>query len=367
MKKIILGLIILISIGFGMFMINKSNYIHSEAVFVATDSLTNLGFKLDGKIDKMGKEVGDKVRKGDFLASLETKTLQAKIDEVKFKIISIQYKLSSLSIQKDKISNELKIDENIIKNEINQTMKKVTSLEFEIKANNEKLIKLKFDNDKFYKLYKQNKISFDTYNSVKTEYNYLFNIIKSKQESLKVLKIALNSLEEKLKLNKNNYKSLDILDENIEELYNQKLALEETKKQLLIALKDSVLNAPFDGVIAKKFVNSSTVIEKGTFIYSIVNPENIYVKVLLSEKKLAGLKVGDKAVIKLDAFDEEFNGKVFKIMPVSASTFSLVPRDIASGEFTKLDQRFIVKIELKYNPKMRIGMGGEVKIYKDKK
>ena len=52
-------------------------------------------------------------------------------------------------------------------------------------------------------------------------------------------------------------------------------------------------------------------------------------------------------------------------MPVSASTFSLVPRDIASGEFTKLDQRFIVKIKIPYNPKVRIGMSGEVKIYKD--
>jgi len=109
------------------------------------------------------------------------------------------------------------------------------------------------------------------------------------------------------------------------------------------------------------------IIKNGTFIYSIINPKDIYIKVLLSEKKLKGIKQGDKAIIKLDALDGELEGKVEKIMPVSASTFSLVPRDIASGEFTKLEQRFIVKIKIQYKPTIKIGMSGEVKIYKDSK
>ncbi len=53
------------------------------------------------------------------------------------------------------------------------------------------------------------------------------------------------------------------------------------------------------------------------------------------------IKIGNTVVIKLDAIgDQEYSGKVISILPASASTFSLVPRDIASGEFTKLDQRF---------------------------
>ena len=364
MKKIILGLIILISIVFGVFMYQKNSYVHSEAVFVATDSLTNVGFKLDGKINKMTKQEGDFVSKNELLATLETKTLNTKIKEIKYKIISIQNQLSGLSFQKDKLVTELKINKNIIDNEINKTNQKIESLNYQILANEARLKKLKFDKDKFYKLYKSKKISFDKYNKIKTEYEYLLNMILSQKENIKTLKITKNSLNEKLKLNKNNYKNLDILDTKIESLYNQLLSLKEIKNSLDIKIADSKLTSPFDGVIAKKFVNQDTVIKKGSFIYSIVNPKDIYIKVLLSEKKLKGLKIGNKAIVTLDAYNKDIKGKIIKIMPVSASTFSLVPRDIASGEFTKLEQRFIVKIKIPYNKVLRIGMSGEVKIYK---
>ena len=73
-------------------------------------------------------------------------------------------------------------------------------------------------------------------------------------------------------------------------------------------------------------------------MYSVVDPNNLHVEVLLSEKKLKGIKVGNNASIKIDALqNREFKGKVQSILPTSASTFSLIPRDIASGEFTKLD------------------------------
>jgi len=365
LKKIIVGLIILISIVFGVFMYQKNFYVHSEAVFVSTDSLVNVAFKLDGKINKMTKKEGDFVSKDELLATLETKTLNTKIKEIKYKIVSIQNQLSGLSFQKDKLSNELKINKNIINYEINKTIQNINSLNYQISANQVKLKKLKFDKDKFFRLYKSKKISFDKYNQIKTEYEYLLNMILSQKETLKTFKISKNSLNEKLKLNKNNYKNLDILDTKIESLYNQLLALKESQKEIQIKIDDSKLNSPLDGVIAKKFVNIGSVIKKGTFIYSIVNPQDIYVKVLLSEKKLANIKIGNKAIVTLDSFDNPIEGKVFKIMPVSASTFSLVPRDIASGEFTKLEQRFIVKIKIPYNPNIRIGMSGEVKIYKD--
>ena len=367
MKKIILTIIVLISIIFGVFMYQKNDYVHSEAVFVATDSLTNVAFKVDGKILKMTKEEGDLVTKGEILATLETDILNTKLKEIGYKIKSLNHNLNTVFLKKEKLLKELNIKkENSVKN-IKSIETKQTAFEYQIKANEAKLKKLKFDRDKFFKLYKSNKVSFDKYQQLNTEYKYLLNIINSQKEELKNILFNLEIAKNNLQLVKNEFKNIKILDENIKILNNDIGSLEEAKKELLIKLKDSVLKAPFDGIIAKKFLNKASVIQKGTFIYSIVNPKDIYIKVLLSERKLANVKIGNKALIKLDAFDDEMEGKVEKIMPVSASTFSLVPRDIASGEFTKLDQRFIVKIKIPYNPKLRIGMGAEVKIYKDNK
>ena len=109
-------------------------------------------------------------------------------------------------------------------------------------------------------------------------------------------------------------------------------------------------------------------VKKGFPIYTIANLNSLYIEVLLSEKKIAGIKRGSKAEIYVDAFrNKKYKGVVEAILPASASTFSLVPRDIASGEFTKLDQRFIVKIKL-LNPdsSLKIGMGAQVVISKNK-
>ena len=367
MKKIILAIIILITVGFGVFMYEKNKYVSSEAVFVATDSLTNLAFKIDGKIEKMTKLAGDKVKKGELLAKLQTNILNTKLKEIDYKIKTQNHTINTLKLNKQKLKNELDIRQNIVKNNILEMDKKLNALDFQIKANKVKLEKLKFDKNKFYKLYKSKKISYDKYQTISTEYRYLQNMIFAQKENYKVLKISKNNLLQNLNIIKNNYKQLDVLDEQIKSIKNQIESLKEIKKDIVIKLNDSNLIAPFSGIIAKKFVNKDMVIKKGTFIYSLVNPKDIYIKVLLSEKKLSPVKIGSKAVVTLDALHNKIDGVVEKIMPVSASTFSLVPRDIASGEFTKLDQRFIVKIKIPYNKNIRIGMSGEVKIYKDEK
>ena len=67
----------------------------------------------------------------------------------------------------------------------------------------------------------------------------------------------------------------------------------------------------------------------------------------------------------LDAYpDKEFTGVVREVMPASAATFALVPRDISAGEFTKVAQRIPVRIEITGGDRslLRVGLGGEVEI-----
>ena len=136
-------------------------------------------------------------------------------------------------------------------------------------------------------------------------------------------------------------------------------ALEKANKQLSY----TKLYAPFDGIVAKKFFNPPKVLKKGTPVVALTDPKKLYCEVLLSEKKLKGVKVGSEVTITVDAIaGKKYTGKVSSIAPTSASTFSLVPRDIASGEFTKLDQRFVVRIALDSIENLRAGMGASVAI-----
>jgi membrane fusion protein (multidrug efflux system) len=120
-----------------------------------------------------------------------------------------------------------------------------------------------------------------------------------------------------------------------------------------------------NGKIAKKFANADEVANTGSKILSIVDPKDLYVLVLLEETKLKGVKKGNYVKIHIDATDRDYGGYVNKILPASAATFALVPRDISSGEFTKLAQRFYVRIRFKKIPDdVLVGMSGEVEIAK---
>ena len=62
---------------------------------------------------------------------------------------------------------------------------------------------------------------------------------------------------------------------------------------------------------------------------------------------IAAVKPGQKVRFTIDAFpDVKFWGKVFQIGTSTASVFSLIPANNASGNFTKVTQRISVKISI---------------------
>jgi len=144
--------------------------------------------------------------------------------------------------------------------------------------------------------------------------------------------------------------------------------LEKKKEDIENKLKYTVLKAPFDGYIGKKFVSVGDSVKAGMPVYSIIKKDSFYINVLLEENKLKGIRVGSKARIKLDAYpDEEFEGVVEVINYATAAKYALVPRDISAGEFTKVVQRVPVKIRITKGKMelLRVGLGGEVEIKRD--
>ena len=343
----------------------SNNYINSDAVFVKSDSLTNLSFKLSGKVNHIFVKEGDKVSKGEVLANLDTKSLEIQKQEIQFSIDSMKATIKSLILKKEKLKSDVKNNLSLVANKKEKLEKNINSFKYDIKVINIKQQKAKDDFKRYTNLYKKNKISKEKYEDKKSLYLELNNQIKSSQEKLKVLKLESASLEIQKNMTISENLNIQKIAKDIIAKQNTLKALEEKKSLIQQKIKDSFIYAPFSGIIAKKFSNDDEVVSAGKIILTEVNLKDIYILDLLEEKKLKGIQKGCKAVIHIDSLDKNFNGYVSEILPASASTFSLVPRDIASGEFTKLQQRFYVKIKFNHIPKnIKVGMAGEVEIKK---
>ena len=372
MKKVGTVLIIVLIFIFGAIAYNYIDYRSknavSDAAFVRTDSLLNLSFKVGGKVTTLTKKEGQKVKKGEVLAKIDTKDFLVEKERLINEIKSLSAKKEALEIKKEKIAKQIEVKLDLLNNKEAKLKPNIEALEFNINALRANFEKIKKDLKRFKALYSKKLVQKEKLDAINSKYKELKSKILAQSAKLKALKLDFKDIKDNKRLLLIEKKTIKELQKEIISLAKKIDSLKSSLKGVENKISYASLYCPIDGVIAKKFINVDRVVGKGSLIYSVVDPKDLHIEVLLSEKKLHGIKVNSSVKIEVDAIkDKEFKGKVESILPASAATFALVPRDIASGEFTKLDQRFVVRITLlEYDSRLRVGMGAKVAIKRDK-
>jgi len=118
-------------------------------------------------------------------------------------------------------------------------------------------------------------------------------------------------------------------------------------KVLDAQLKNTRLYAPADGVIAKRWLLPGDIVQPGQSVFTITMNKNLWIVAYLEETKISQIHTGQSVRLTIDAFPEvKFNGKIFLVGSSTASVFSLIPANNASGNFTKVTQRIPVRISI---------------------
>jgi membrane fusion protein (multidrug efflux system) len=326
----------------------------SNAAFVESDSMVNLAYeRVGGRVERLYKEEVDYVGKGELLAKLEDKTLKLKLQEIEHRIRALEEEREALVVEQNRLKEELRIKEVIAREGVSRARKKLEALEISLKQLNR-------DWERFKTLHAKGVVPARRFEEIDTQREKLVKEIEA-------LRSALRSALEEKKVIRNAYKNLKVLDKRIASLEQQISALKRKAEDVRELIGETELRAPFGGYIVKRFVREGEVIRQGQYVYSLLNPEDIYILVLLEENKLDGVKEGNKVKIKIDALpDEEYEGVVSVINMATASKFALIPRDITAGEFTKVAQRIPVRVDITKGKKklLRVGFGAEVSIEK---
>jgi membrane fusion protein (multidrug efflux system) len=115
--------------------------------------------------------------------------------------------------------------------------------------------------------------------------------------------------------------------------------------QAKLNLSYTTVTAPADGIVSKKSVQPGQIVAAGQPLLSLVPFEEIWVTANFKETQLNHMRVGQAAIIKVDAFGgREFRGRVESFAPATGARFSLLPPENASGNFVKVVQRIPVRI-----------------------
>ena len=146
-------------------------------------------------------------------------------------------------------------------------------------------------------------------------------------------------------------------------------AIDNAKAMLALAeqeLGHTTVYAPADGLLGEVAVKKGQLVSAGMQLMSVV-PAARWIVANIKETDMKNIRSGQQADITVDALGgAHFSGSISEIAPATASEFSIIKADSGTGNFVKIAQRIVVKIELHPGQtdlhKLAPGMSVEVRI-----
>jgi len=302
--------------------INYSKYLRTDDAYVTSDNIS-VSAKILGRISKLYVDEGDSVNAGQLVAELDSMDLLAQ----KQQIIA-----SKLQTEASKLQSEAKYESDL------------------------KGIKvLEIANTKATEDFQRAKTQYAGGVTTKEQFEHAQRANETTQAQLDAAKAQL--LVSKAQIN-TAAATINEAEAHIGVINTQ--------------LDNTRLYAPTTGIVAKRWLLPGDVVQPGQSIYSVNNTRKFWVLVYLEETKMEAIHVGQKVRFTIDTYPGvEFTGKVFMVSPSTASQFSLIPPNNASGNFTKVTQRVPIKVSIdtadygdlsSYH--FRTGMSAVVKVIK---
>ena len=274
-----------------------SKYINTDDAFVDSDKV-GVSPKMVGRIAKIYFQESDTVKKGMLMAELDSTELKARQQQ-----IATMMEQDLVSINKSEAEYELS-KENIELQVIN-------------------LERIKEDYTRAKNQFEGGVITLETYEHIQKDYEAAKAKLTETEKQVIFVKSQIQVAQTQLEKSKTLYAFINTL------------------------LNNSRLYAPINGFVAKRWLLPGDVVVPGQSIYSLVRDSLYWVSVFLEETKLSSAKIGNKAIITLDAFpNHPLTGKIYYISSNIAAQFSLNPPNNAAGNFTKISQRYNLKISI---------------------
>jgi len=290
---VVIGLIV----GGIIWYINYSHYLRTDDAYVTSDNLT-VSSKILGRISKLYVAEGDSVKKGELIVELDSTDLVAE----KQHIIT-----SKLQAQAAKLQAEAKL-------ESDQTSIRVLEIAYE---------KASEDFQRAQTQYTGGVITQEQYQHTRRAYETAQAQLDAAKAQLLVSKAQIHTAQT----------SITGAEAQIGVINSQ--------------LRNTRLYATANGIISKRWLLPGDVVQPGQSIYSINDTGDFWITVYLEETKMETVHLGQTVQFTIDTYPEvEFTGKIFMISPSTASQFSLIPPNNASGNFTKVTQRIPIKVSI---------------------
>ena len=340
---------------------NFSNIESTDNAYVR-GSITTISSRIEGYVIEVPGVLNTEVNKGDILAKFDDAPFVAMVNKSRAELKAATVQLSEIDLKQE--TEKLKIDEQ--KLQLKLAKNKIISAIAKKDSEMSNLTMYKNEENRIKKLLKTKNATKSNYEKALANYEFSKYKVEQYETDIESEKIISKVIEKKIKKIELLIKKLQVEKDKL--LANQE-SLKAKLENSLINLDSAIVKAPIQGTIANRIVEPGVYMKKGWPLLSIVPTEDVWIIANFKETQIKNIKVGQKASIQIDAFSNlNLEGTVLSFSPASASSFSLIPPQNASGNFVKVVQRIPVKITMdlpdSFKGKIVPGMSAKIKVYK---
>lgn len=281
---------------------------------------TNVGFKLPGRVIDLAVDEGDRVEKDQVLARLDNAELASAVTQNR---AALQEAMSRLA----------EIRSGARPQEIEQARANVRSQDAE-------LARLRNDFERAETLFNNGAISKAQFDAAKSAYETRLALQRSAAESLSLVKEGPKK---------------EAVDAAAFRVEAAKAAVKTSEDRLA----DTVIYAPFPGVVLRKNVELGETVAAGTPVFTIGDLASPWIKVYVPETRLGLVKLGQKALVSTDTYKgKTYDGWVSYI----SSEAEFTPKNVQTQE-ERVKLVYAVKVRVN-NPdqELKPSMPADVKI-----
>jgi len=344
----------------------RIRYAVSDAVFVRTDSLATLGFdRVSGRILKMEKKEGDPVQKDEIIARIDEGPYRLEAKRLESEIRATHKKQEEQKLLLERLRKETELNIKIAAARVVQLNKQKEAMDAKAASIQVLIDQLKRDRERFTTLYKEKVVAKQKAEDINTQLLVQDSEKKAVIENARAIEASVVSARLDVRMAEAKRTQIKEVEQFIQSLSESikglSAALENEQRNITACALRSIIN----GRVAKQYVSAGDIISPTSAVYAVLDPKSLYVVALLEENKLKGVTPGDAVNITVDAYpNQKYKGIVRQVLPASAATFALAPRDISAGEFTKVAQRIPVRIDITEGDisVLQVGLSGEVEI-----
>jgi membrane fusion protein (multidrug efflux system) len=349
---------------------------------------------VSGRIVRFLVEENDKVEQGQVLAGIEPVHYRDQVDQARGKLDLAKAELKRQEAGLTKLKNEVplqidvaqqtltaarteesrsKLSQKLITDEVNTTIDAAQAAVEVAKANS---VLAKQEYDRWTTLASQDATTLRkaqevtrAFDAAKAERRLSDAKLASAEAARTRIDVANRDLEVAQTLVAKAEKALDLAKTGYDQIWETEVMVEVKKEVVNDAqlgldsaehqFQFTQVRAPFPGIVVKRYRNLGDFASPGVSILSMYNPDLTYVTANLEETRLPGVSPGNTVELHLDAFAEPFHGRVVWIDKSTGAQFALMPRNVVSGEFTKVVQRVPVRIAIEKDerwPQLRAGL-----------